>query len=72
MKHTEKWHNEFRVGDVIDSKDGRPKNTIYKIEGNSLYFRDENGQTYHGFSRVTLRNLIKGGAWTQTRQEVES
>lgn len=52
---------QFAVGNIID--DGYKKMTIINIEKQSIYFQDETGQGYQGFSASTLRKLVEGGAW---------
>jgi hypothetical protein len=56
---------EFKIGDKIDTMDNSNMGIarIRKVEGNSLFFTDEKGTDYQGFSRATARKLIEGGAW---------
>lgn len=59
--------DEFKVGDVIETSEGL-KQTIREVKGNSIYFTDEKGQDYSGFSRSTLRNLVDGGSWKRVEK----
>ena len=61
-KETAKKPTGVQVGDVIETSEGE-KRIVTSIEKRSVFFRDDKGQDYSGFSLPTLKKLLKEGAW---------
>lgn len=64
---------EFKVGDVLDPQgktNMKGKVTIREVKGNTLKFVDSEGTEFAGMPRSTVRDLVNGGSWKKSTEEI--
>ena len=66
--------NNLKVGDKIDTlghTNMKGVITVRKIEARTVYFTDEDGTDYQGFSHATARRLLAAGEWKMISEKEE-
>lgn len=72
-KQAARAKTEFSVGDVLDPQGNTNmvgKVTIREVKGNTLKFVDSEGTEFYGMQRSLVRDLVNGGSWKKSTNDV--